>query len=145
MYKLNVGYRVNTKASKTGVKWEYRGKLESYSEHIPSWREAIKMDCFVGVKVTDIETQEVVFFETKEDLTMLGKKLKFMREQKGMTQQELAEKSHVNLRSIQNYEQGFKDINGAKVTTVLALAEVLGCDVYDIINPREWSPEWGGE
>lgn len=72
-------------------------------------------------------------------------KLKFMRESKDMTQAELAERSGVKLRSIQNYEQGFHDINGAKVVTVLNLAEALGCDVYDIIQPREWAPEWNGE
>lgn len=64
-------------------------------------------------------------------------RLKFMREYKGMSQSELAERSGVNLRSIQNYEQGFKDINSAKVVTVLQLAEALGCDVYEIINDRE--------
>lgn len=63
--------------------------------------------------------------------------LKFERECKGMTQAELAERSGVNLRSIQNYEQGFKDINKAQVLTVLELAEALECDIYDIINPRK--------
>lgn len=67
---------------------------------------------------------------------MYRSRLKFFREEKGLTQQELAEKSGVSLRSIQNYEQGFKDINGAKVVTVLALAEALDCDVYNIINDR---------
>ena len=62
--------------------------------------------------------------------------LKIVREEKGWTQAELAEKSGVKLRSIQNYEQGFHDINGAKVVTVLCLAEALGCSVYDIIQPR---------
>lgn len=62
--------------------------------------------------------------------------LKFMRESKGMTQAELAKKAGVNLRMVQNYEQGFKDINKATVLTVLRLAEALGCDVYDILNPR---------
>lgn len=62
--------------------------------------------------------------------------LKFMRESKGMTQAELAEKAGVNLRMVQNYEQGFKDINKATVLTVLRLAEALDCDVYDILNPR---------
>lgn len=62
--------------------------------------------------------------------------LKFMRESKGMTQAELAEKAGVNLRMVQNYEQGFKDINNANVLTVLRLAEALDCDVYDILNPR---------
>lgn len=62
--------------------------------------------------------------------------LKFMRESKGMTQAELSEKAGVNLRMVQNYEQGFKDINKATVLTVLRLAEALDCDVYDILNPR---------
>ena len=62
--------------------------------------------------------------------------LKFMRESKGMTQAELAKKAGVNLRMVQNYEQGFKDINKATVLTVLRLAEALDCDVYDILNPR---------
>ena len=59
-----------------------------------------------------------------------------MREDKKMSQSELAEKSGVSLRTIQAYEQGYKDINKAQVITVLQLAEALECDVYDIINPR---------
>ena len=67
---------------------------------------------------------------------MYKSRLKFMREDKGISQVELANKSGVNLRMIQHYEQGYKDINNAKVITVLSLAEALGCDVYDIINDR---------
>lgn len=67
---------------------------------------------------------------------MYKSRLKYMREDKGISQVELADKSGVNLRMIQHYEQGFKDINNAKVVTVLSLAEALGCDVYDIINDR---------
>lgn len=63
-------------------------------------------------------------------------RLKFMREDKGMTQATLAEISGVNIRTIQAYEQGLKDINKAQVVTVLALAEALECDVYEIINDR---------
>ena len=59
--------------------------------------------------------------------------LKFMREDKGMTQAELSKKSGVNLRTIQNYEQGFKDIHKGNVVTVLRLAEALDCDVYEIL------------
>lgn len=62
--------------------------------------------------------------------------LKFTREEAGMSQSELAKASGVNLRLIQHYEQGFKDINKASVITVLKLAEALNADVYDIINGR---------
>lgn len=66
----------------------------------------------------------------------MGYRLKFTRECAGLSQSQLAEKSGVNLRLIQHYEQGFKDINKAACVTVLQLAEALDCDVYDIINDR---------
>jgi len=59
--------------------------------------------------------------------------LKKMREQKLMTQAELSEKSGVNIRMIQYYEQGSKDIKKGNVMTVLSLADALGCDIRDII------------
>ena len=67
---------------------------------------------------------------------MYKSRLKFMREDKNLSQSELAEKSGVSLRTIQAYEQGYKDINKAQVVAVLQLAEALECDVYEIINPR---------
>ena len=66
----------------------------------------------------------------------MGRALKFMREDKGMTQAELAEKSGVSLRQIQAFEMGYRDINKASVLTVLSLSEALECDVYEILNPR---------
>ena len=68
---------------------------------------------------------------------MFRSRLKFMREEKGMSQSDLAKASGVPVRNIQAYEQGYKEINKAQVITVLQLAEALDCDVYDIINPRE--------
>lgn len=67
---------------------------------------------------------------------MFKSALKFMREDKGMSQSELAKASGVSVRSIQDYEQGRKDINRASVVTVLQIAEALDVDVYEIINPR---------
>ena len=52
----------------------------------------------------------------------------------GMTQKELSEKTGVNLRMIQYYEQGVKDINRAEARTVLKLADALGCEVRDILE-----------
>ena len=62
--------------------------------------------------------------------------LKQVRETSGMTQLSLSINSGVNLRLIQAYEQGYKDINKAQVVTVLSLADALGCDVRDILNER---------
>lgn len=61
-------------------------------------------------------------------------KLKRIREDRGMTQASLSDKSGVSKRLIQAYEQGYKDINKAQVLTVVRLAETLGCAVTDLIE-----------
>ena len=68
---------------------------------------------------------------------MYKSRLQFFRKEKGLSQSELAKKSGINVRLIQHYEQGTKDINKAQVVTVLQLAEALEVDVYDIINDRD--------
>lgn len=60
--------------------------------------------------------------------------LKKIREKKGLSQSQLARASGVNVRMIQHYEQGFKDIKKAQVMTVIALADALEVDVKDIIK-----------
>ena len=67
---------------------------------------------------------------------MFKSRLKFMREDKGLSQSELAKASGVPLRNIQAFEMGYRDINKAQVVTVLALTEALECDIYEILNPR---------
>ena len=61
-------------------------------------------------------------------------KLKERRKAAGMSQAELAKETGVNVRMIQYYEQGGKDINQAAVTTVIKIADALGCDVRQIIE-----------
>ena len=54
--------------------------------------------------------------------------------ERGLTQLELAARSGVNLRNIQDYEQGHKDINKACAITVYKLAQALNCKVEDIVE-----------
>lgn len=61
-------------------------------------------------------------------------RLKELREAKGWTQKQLAEASGVNLRMVQYYEQGVKDLGKAKITTVVRLATALGCDLGDLVK-----------
>ena len=63
--------------------------------------------------------------------------LKRIREDRGMTQASLSDKSGVSKRLIQAYEQGYKDINKAQVLTVVRLSETLGCAVKDLIEEVE--------
>lgn len=61
-------------------------------------------------------------------------KLQQQRKRCGYSQKELAEKSGVNLRTLQQYELKTKDISKASVQTVLSLANVLGCRAEDLME-----------
>lgn len=63
--------------------------------------------------------------------------LKRIRTDKQISRIELSEKSGVNLRMIQYYEQGFKDINKAQVITLYYIAQVLECEIEDLLNLEE--------
>lgn len=61
-------------------------------------------------------------------------KLQQQRKKCGYSQKQLAERSGVNLRTLQQYELRTKDINRASARSVLAMANVLGCRVEDILE-----------
>ena len=63
--------------------------------------------------------------------------LKRLRRQAGLTQRELAEKSGISLRTIQQYEQRQKNINKAQIDTLIPLSMALYCEVRDLLEPRE--------
>lgn len=60
--------------------------------------------------------------------------LKELREEKGLSRRELADRSGVNLRSIQDYEQGHKKISSAKSETVYRLSLSLGCSADELLE-----------
>ena len=62
------------------------------------------------------------------------KNIQRIRKQRGMTQKELASRSGVDIRKLQNYEQGVRDINGASVLTVYKLARALGVNTEELIE-----------
>ena len=57
-----------------------------------------------------------------------------LRKARGLNQAELAERTGVSLRSIQQYEQGVKDINHAAAVSVYKLSLVLGCAMEDLLD-----------
>lgn len=61
-------------------------------------------------------------------------KLKQIREASDMSQSELAKATGISVRVIQNYEQGTRPINGARVITVKRIADALGCQIEDLIE-----------
>lgn len=63
--------------------------------------------------------------------------LQEIRKEKGLSQKKLGELSNVNYRTIQFYEQGLKDINGARLKTLLDLSIVLDCKVSQLLTDEE--------
>ena len=60
-----------------------------------------------------------------------------MREMRELTQREVAELSGVSFRMVKDYEQGQRDINGAKLLTLLKLCLALRCRLEDIVDDVE--------
>ena len=63
--------------------------------------------------------------------------LKVLRQRAGLSQRELAERSGVPLRTIQQYEQRQKQINKAQAEYLAMLAKALRCDMEDLIELEE--------
>lgn len=61
-------------------------------------------------------------------------KLKQMRINAGLTQTQLSALTGLKLGTIQAYECGKRNINGADLKTILKLASALKCTVSDIVN-----------
>ena len=62
---------------------------------------------------------------------MMG--LSEIRKNRKLTQKELAQRSGVNFRSLQDYEQGHKKLTSASGDILLRLSTVLGCTVEDLL------------
>ena len=60
--------------------------------------------------------------------------LKDKRKQAGLTQAELASRAEVNLRMVQYYEEGKKDINMAAGITLYKLAKTLDVAIEDLLE-----------
>lgn len=60
--------------------------------------------------------------------------LKTIREAAGLSQRDLAQESGVQIRQIQNYEQGRRDINKASALTLYCLAQTLGCNMENLLE-----------
>lgn len=56
-----------------------------------------------------------------------------LRRMNAYSQSILAQRSHVSLRMIQQYEQGAKDIRKASVSSIQNLARTLGCGIEDLV------------
>ena len=63
--------------------------------------------------------------------------LKDIRERANLSQAKLAEISGSNVRMIQYYEQGVKDINKAQGITLYKIAQALNCKMEDLLEIKK--------
>lgn len=63
-----------------------------------------------------------------------GELLKHFRQQKGMSQSQLSQRSGVKVATIQRYEQDVRDLRKASADTVLYLSNALGVTVEMLID-----------
>lgn len=105
-------------------------------------------DIFSRISLSDIISMYSVYHEMDighfiEDMNKKynaieqENRLKTIRENRGISQTELAKLSGVKLRSIQMYEQKVNDIDKAQAGTVYKLSRVLGCTVEDLLENPE--------
>lgn len=65
-------------------------------------------------------------------------KLKEKRIEAGLSQSQLAEKTGLNVRTIQHYEQGSKIFDHARIDTILKICVALNCKLEDVIENSEY-------
>ncbi len=70
----------------------------------------------------------------EEKLIVPISKLKKMRQKKKMSVYDLAEKAGISVARIQHYESKYRDINKAEALVVYNIANVLGCDISEILE-----------
>lgn len=63
--------------------------------------------------------------------------LKTVRESNNLSQSQLSADSGVNFKMIQKYEQGVKNINHARLETLLKLCNSLNCTLLDLVTDPE--------
>lgn len=67
-------------------------------------------------------------------ITYKNEKLQAARKAASMSQAQLADAAGVSVRLLQEYERGGRDLNGAKLVTILKLCNALGCSLEDILS-----------
>lgn len=68
---------------------------------------------------------------------MTNSKLQNTRLSREMSQSQMAKAAGVNGRMLQYYEQGVKDLSGAKLATLLKICLALNCKLEDILQDGE--------
>ena len=80
--------------------------------------------------IENMNMQEAAAMQRK----IFADRLRILRNNAGLTQKQLSERSGVNLRTLQQYESQSKDINKASGVILLSLAKALDCSVEELLS-----------
>ena len=61
-------------------------------------------------------------------------KLKMIREKRNLSRKELAEQCEISFRTIQDYEQGHKDLSSARAETLFKMSQILNCTMEALLG-----------
>lgn len=110
--------------------WQNGLSFRKITEHIPI-EEILRL--YSPYHEMDIrqfcDKMDELYIERKRDTN-----LKINRSRVGITQAQLAERTDIPLRTIQQYEQGRKNINKAQAEYVVKLAKALYCEPIDLLE-----------
>lgn len=70
-------------------------------------------------------------------ITYKNGNLQRLRKEAGLSQSQLAAATGIKVQVLQQYEQGTRDLNGAKLPTLLKICNALECRLADIITNEE--------
>lgn len=135
-----------------GDEFPYPSKITKPSEEFwagwvlayAQWRDNLKFAAILQiVPINKIVTMYYPFHEAGEDhfadyvLARIRESkspnnLLRLRKNAGLSQKELAERSGVNIRNIQQYEQGVHELTHAGYGNLAALASVIGCNIESL-------------
>lgn len=141
--------RVESKTDFPAIQIEYSYSKEYWCGWILAYYQWYSGKCFKDIlsnlPMEQIERMYPAMHEASEQRfvdaveNMINRKLSVtklqtLRRLNGYSQRMLAEKSGVHLRNVQQYEQRAKDINKAAVSTLVALAKTLNCQIEDLLE-----------
>lgn len=63
--------------------------------------------------------------------------LRTFRKKEKLTKTQLSDLTGISMRTIDDYETGKRDINGARLSTLLKLCKALSCRLEDILTDEE--------
>ena len=112
---------------------------ESYNLKVGKLKKSEIIDAIIAYEKQAPKDKEI---KRRPPRNAAQTKLKALRVESGLTQKEVAERANIDIKIYCGYEQGVRNIDGAKLLTLIKICNVLGCELDDILEDRELITEF---